>query len=193
MIPVFCLTCGAELRREDDHRDAEAWPCYRWLTTAGAPADRCPGCGTVTSKLSTTPAPDLAAVGRMAYALHFLCAAVRCNYDPATIRAAGYLDAGLAALRAAGWDPDQGRPWLGDPGGAPDLAADVDFAAILGQFSQLPPSDRALLLDLVDRLLEDATPEGPGAQPGATVDQRDASGAPVIAWPDSAGRAAADG
>lgn len=47
---------------------------------------------------------------RLAAALHRLCAAVRCNYDPHTIASEGYLAAGLAALRTAGYDPDRPLP-----------------------------------------------------------------------------------
>ena len=110
MIDVFCLTCGAPMRREPDPA-ATNYPAFQWFDLAGALTDNCPACGEVTSLLTTAPAPDVATVGAMARALHFLCAAVRCNYEPATIRYEGYLDAGLAALRVAGWDPDRARPF----------------------------------------------------------------------------------
>ena len=111
MTTVFCLACGAELRRIEDPEGDPGRTCYRWLTPDGSTADNCPGCGAATSLLNTAPAPSPATVAALVQALHFMCAAVRCNYEPATIRYAGYLDAGLEALRAAGWDPDQARPW----------------------------------------------------------------------------------
>lgn len=163
MIPVFCLTCGAELRRKPARRGGkETWPCYTWYDLTGARADRCPQCGAITSALSTAPAPDVATIGRLARALHFLCAAVRCNYMPGTIRTAGYLDAGLAALRAAGWDPDRPRPWAEDPAGAPDLAAAVACERLYGQLAPLPPAARAAILELLDQAVTSATrSEGP--------------------------------
>jgi hypothetical protein len=51
----------------------------------------------------------------LARALFDLCAALRTNYTPATIVSEGYLAAGLAALRAAGYDPD--APWPDQPQG----------------------------------------------------------------------------
>ena len=115
-IPVFCLVCGAAMmRRPDQELTSGGHPAYQWFDPTGARADHCPQCGATTSLLTTAPAPDLATVGDMAYALHFLCAAVSCNYDPVTIKHEGYLEAGRAALRAAGWDPDLPRPWIVAP------------------------------------------------------------------------------
>jgi hypothetical protein len=113
---VFCLTCGAVLRRVPDPEGTPGgYPAFQWFDLAGARADQCPQCGEVTSLLTTAPAPDLATVGAMARALHFLCAAVSCNYDPVVTKNEGYLEAGRAALQAAGWDPDRPRPWVDRP------------------------------------------------------------------------------
>lgn len=116
MEDVLCLTCGAVLRRVPDPEGTpNGGPAFQWFDLAGAVADQCPQCGEVTSLLTTAPAPDLATVGAMSRALHFLCAAVSCNYDPVTIKHEGYLEAGRAALQAAGWDPDRPRPWVAAP------------------------------------------------------------------------------
>lgn len=102
-----------------------ARPWVRMLTRAGVALTRTPNGGYL---FTLTDRPDLtaetapaavasatlaAAAPDMARALHFLCAAVSCNYDPVVIKNEGYLDAGRAALRAAGLDPD--RPWGGGP------------------------------------------------------------------------------
>jgi hypothetical protein len=152
------------MRREPDP-EATNYPAFQWFDLAGALADNCPACGTVTSLPTTAPAPDVATVGAMARALHFLCAAVRCHYDWRAMEYEGYLDAGLAALRAAGWDPDRARPFAaGQAEGTADrprgiLATDLDGPAILSKLAQLPASDQAQILDIVDRFLQDVTAE----------------------------------
>jgi hypothetical protein len=124
-VTVFCLTCGAPMIRRPDPEGINAgYPAFQWFDLAGGRADHCPQCGEVTSALTTAPAPDLATVGAMARALHFLCAAVNCNYDPLTIKHEGYLEAGRAALRAAGWDPDRPRPGPDRPQRAPVVMLD---------------------------------------------------------------------
>lgn len=118
MEDVLCLTCGAVLRRVPDPEGTpNGGPAFQWFDLAGARADQCPQCGEVTSLLTTAPAPDLATVGTMARALHFLCAAVSCNYDATTMRAEGFPQAGRRALQAAGWDPDRPRPWVANGDG----------------------------------------------------------------------------
>jgi hypothetical protein len=59
MLPVYCLKCGAELRRADDPRGDAGRACYQWFDLAGARVDNCPGCGAVTSLLTTTDGPTI--------------------------------------------------------------------------------------------------------------------------------------
>jgi hypothetical protein len=106
MTTVFCLVCGAELRREPDPA-ATNYPAFEWFDLAGARADNCPRCRAVTSLLNTAPAPSPTTVARLVQSLHFLCVAVRCGYSRHMIVAEGYFDTCQAALREAGWDPDQ--------------------------------------------------------------------------------------
>jgi len=128
-ILVYCLACGAPMiRRPDPEGTPGGYPAFQWYTLGGSDAHNCPGCGAITSLLTTGERPatdqrqaiiargpvDPAAVADLARAAHFLCAAVRCHYDPWETERAGYLDAGLAALRAVGWDPDQAQPWETD-------------------------------------------------------------------------------
>jgi hypothetical protein len=107
-LTVFCLVCGQEFRRVDDpNTTIETWPCYRWLTPDGVEPLQCPGCGVFSSAINTAPAPAPATVAALVQSLHDLCSGVREYRATATLRAAGYDDAGRQALRAAGWDPDQ--------------------------------------------------------------------------------------
>lgn len=134
-ILVYCLACGAPMiRRPDPEGTPGGYPAFQWYTLGGSDAPNCPGCGAITSLLTTGERPatdqrqaiiaagpvDPAAVADLARAAHFLCAAVRCHYDPWETERAGYLDAGLQALRGVGWDPDRAQPWKTDQAkGAP--------------------------------------------------------------------------
>jgi len=53
---VFCLECGAELRRREAARSpGETWRCFQWVDLQGNVARNCPGCGAITSNLTTGP------------------------------------------------------------------------------------------------------------------------------------------
>lgn len=51
---VYCQRCGTTLLRRVYTRGREAHACYRWFDLAGREAHACPGCGEITSLLSTT-------------------------------------------------------------------------------------------------------------------------------------------
>lgn len=54
---VYCTNCGEKLLRQPVTPDkGHSWPCYRWFDPAGNLADNCPGCGAITSALTTSPA-----------------------------------------------------------------------------------------------------------------------------------------
>lgn len=63
-ILVYCTTCGTAMERRDDPHGDPGRECWLWFNLAGGLADKCPGCGAVTSALTTTVHPSTRSVLR---------------------------------------------------------------------------------------------------------------------------------
>lgn len=120
-------------RRDDPHGDPGR-ACWEWFDLAGARADNCPGCGAVTSALTTTEHPSTRSVLREIWDRRASVDEHRRGYDV-------HLDSELC---------ERIRGVLIHPG----AHQGSDLAEIVNLLQRLPEDDRTRMVSLLRRLTE---------------------------------------